>query len=117
MAAKLLFLVIFVPIHSALSINMLHLAFNPPSGGLSALHKFFLVVITSPVLLPLVMSDPDGDRIPRLFQFLAYPVNSLVWGIGLLLVFALIKRWRARWRRGRDMTGRNLSDQSRGRQK
>lgn len=33
MKTKLLFLLVFVPVHALLSLNALHYAFNPPSGG------------------------------------------------------------------------------------
>lgn len=100
MKTKLLFLLVFVPVHALLSLNALHYAFNPPSGGHSALSKLWVPTITSPVLLPLVMYDPDGERLPEWIQFVSVPLNSLVWGIAFLLAFGLIKRCCASHRRG-----------------
>ena len=95
MKTKLLFLLFFVPVHAFLSLTVLQHGFNPPPGGHSALFRLLSAVITAPVLLPLVMFDPDGERLPKWIQFVSVPLNSLVWGIGLLLIVALIKRWRA----------------------
>ncbi len=63
-------------------------------GGNSVFFQFFSAVIMSPLLLLLVMFDPDGDRLPKWIQFVSVPLNSLVWGIGLLLLVYVIKRWR-----------------------
>jgi hypothetical protein len=98
MKTKLLFLLLFVPLHSFLSLTLLQQGFNPPPGGHSALFRCFSVVVLAPVLLPLVMFDPDGDRLPKWFQYLSVPLNSLVWGLGVLLLLGLIKRWGARLR-------------------
>ena len=94
MKTKLLFLLLFVPVHAFLSLLALQHTFNPPAGGHSALFRFFSAVITAPVLLPLVMFDPDGERLPKWIQFGSVPLNSLVWGIGLLLMVYVIKRCR-----------------------
>ena len=32
------------------------------------------------------MFDPNGERLPEWIQFASVPLNSLVWGIGLMLV-------------------------------
>ena len=100
MKTKLLFLLVFVPVHAFLSLSALQHTFNPPAGGHSALFRFFSAVITAPVLLPLVMFDPDGERLPKWIQVVSVPLNSMVWGIGLLLALALIKRWRVSHERG-----------------
>lgn len=96
MKAKLVFLLCFVPFHGWLSLTMLGHGFNPPPGGHSALFRFFSAVITSPILLPLVMFDPGGERLPKWLQVVSVPVNSLIWGMGLLLLVSLIRRcyWR-----------------------
>ena len=94
MKTKLLFLLFFVPVHSFLSLTVLQRGFNPPPGGNSAFFQFFSTVIMSPLLLPLVMFDPDGERLPKWIQFVSVPLNSLVWGIGLLLLVYVVKRWR-----------------------
>ncbi len=94
MKAKLLFVLLFVPAHAFLSLTLLQRAFNPPPGGNPALFQFVSAVIMSPLLLPLLMLDPDGERLPKWIQFVSVPLNSLVWGIGLLLLVCVIKRWR-----------------------
>ena len=93
MKAKALFLILFVPLHSLLTFVVVQRAFNPPAEGSSLLFKSFLVLITSPILLPLLMFDPDGDRLPRWLQMLSVPFNSLVCGLLLLLAFAVLRRY------------------------
>lgn len=93
MKTKLLFLLLFVPCHSLLSLTVLQHGFNPPPGGHSTLFRVFSAVITAPVLLPLVMFDPDGEKLSNWLQVVSVPLNSLIWGIGLLLLVAVIKRW------------------------
>lgn len=94
MKAKLLFLILFVPFHSFLSLTVLQHGFNPPPGGHSIFFWVFSSVITAPVLLASVMFDPNGERLPKWFQVASVPLNSLIWGMGLLLLVGLIKRWR-----------------------
>jgi hypothetical protein len=91
---KALFLVLFVPMHSFVTMFVLQRGFNPPAGGHGGLFTAFAALITSPVLLPLLMFDPDGERLAMWVQILSVPVNSLVWGIGVLLVLAVVKRCR-----------------------
>lgn len=94
MKAKLLFLLLFVPFHSFLSLAVLGHGFNPPPGGHSTLFRFLSAVVTAPILLPLVMFDPDGERLPKWLQWLSLPMNSLIWATGVLLLGGLIKRMR-----------------------
>ena len=96
MKTKALFLILFIPLHSFLTLVMLQRMFNPPLGGLSSLFKVVFALLTSPIILPLLMFGPDGDRLPKWFQLLSVPLNSLVWGLGLLLLFAVVKRYRSR---------------------
>jgi len=100
MKAKLLFLVCFVSVHAFLTLTVMHQCYNPPAGGHSALFKLLAAVTTTPLLLPLVMFDPDGERLPEWVQYISLPLNSLIWGLGLLLAFVLIKRWRTSRRAG-----------------
>ena len=93
MKARLIFLLVYVPIHTGLSLMGLHQAYNPPSGGLSTFAKCWIVTVTSPILLPLVRYDPDGEKLPEWLQYVSGPLNSLVWGIALLLVYELVRRW------------------------
>ncbi len=95
MKTKALFLLVFVPVHALLSLSALQHTFNPPTGGHSALFRFFSAVIIAPLLLPLVMFDPDGERLPKWIQFVSVPLNSLVWAVALLFLVYLSKRWHA----------------------
>jgi hypothetical protein len=92
---KALFLVIFVPAHSALTLLLLGRGFAG-SGG--AVERILAIAMTSPVLLPCLLYDPDGDRLPRWFQFASIPLNSLVAGLLLLFAFTVV-RWLAAGRR------------------
>lgn len=94
MKTKLLFLSLFVPAHAFLSLEALRHGFNPPPGGHSAICRGLSALVTAPLLLPLVMFDPDGERVPRSVQLLSLPLNSLIWGMGVLLAHGLVKRWR-----------------------
>lgn len=90
---KILFLILFVPAHSALTLVALQPLFNPPPPGLAATAWHVArVVLTSPLVLPLMMLDPDGERFPRWLQWLSLPLNSLVWGLAILAACAAI-RW------------------------
>lgn len=100
MKTRLLFLIIFVPVHTLLSLVVLRYGFNPPSGGHPGIVKLFSAVITSPVLLPLMMYDPDGEELPKWFRLVSIPLNSLVWGLALLLLGGLIECWRVSHPRG-----------------
>ena len=92
---KVPFLVLFVPVHAALTLFLLGRGFAG-SGG--AVERILAVAVTSPVLLPCLLYDPDGDRLPRWFQFASIPLNSLVAGLLLLLAYTVI-RWLAAGRR------------------
>ena len=98
MKTKALFLSLFIPVHSLVTLLVLQRMFNPPPGGGSILFKIFSVGLASPVLLPLVMFDPDGDRLPRWLQVISVPLNSLVWGLGLLILIGIAKRFAGRRR-------------------
>jgi hypothetical protein len=98
MKAKVLFLILFVPLHALLTLLVLQRSYNPPPGGSSVLFKACSLVVTSPVLLPLVRFDPDGDRLPKWFQVASVPLNSLVWALGLLVLFGVAKRLAGRGR-------------------
>ena len=96
MKTKALFLILFVPLHSFLTLLALQRMFNPAPGGLSSLFKVGFALLTSPIVLPLLMFGPDEDRLPKWFQPLAVPLNSLVWGLGLLILIGTVKRYRRR---------------------
>lgn len=93
MKTKLLFLVLFVPLHAYLSLVTLQRSFNPPPEGHSSFITAFSALIISPLLLPLLMFDPDGERLSKWIQFLSVPLNSLIWGMALLFAVRVIKGW------------------------
>lgn len=54
------------------------------------LHDAFAVPMRTK--LPFLLFDPDGERLPKWVQFISVPLNSLVWGMAILLVAGLIER-------------------------
>ena len=91
-----LFIVIFTPIHVLATIIMLQRLYNPPTdpGLMDRLCRVIGFVLTLPVLLPLLFTDPDGEFFPRWFGGFSLVLNALVWALVLLLFFAVIKRYR-----------------------
>jgi uncharacterized membrane protein len=100
MKTKLLLLLLVVPLHAFLSFALLQSAFNPPPGGHSNAFWFSWGIISAPLLLPLVMFDPDGKTLPMWLQIASLPLNSLIWGVALLFLVVVVKRWRGRLARG-----------------
>lgn len=94
MKTKLLFLVLFVPLHAYLSLLALQRNFNPPPEGHGPFFQALSIMVTSPLLLPLVIFDPDGERLPKWIQFLSVPLNSLIWAMAVLFAARIIKRCR-----------------------
>jgi hypothetical protein len=93
--AKVLFLVLFVPLHAWLTLHVLWRAFNPPAGGHSFAFHVVSVWLAAPLLLPLVVLDPDGERVPRWLQMASLPINSLVAGLAILWCISLARRLRS----------------------
>ena len=93
MFSKTVFLLVFIPTHSFLTLLAVQRLYNPPSPGfLAALWKTFAIALASPVLLPLILLDPDGDKLPKWLQWLSFPFNSLVWA-GAILLAAGVMKW------------------------
>lgn len=95
---KALFVALFVPAHALLTAIGIQYLFN--AGGAADLWARVCAIgaglLMLPVLLPLVRMDPDGEVLPRWFQIVSLPVNSLVWAAGILLLAALVRRLRRR---------------------
>ena len=90
---KALFLIVFIPLHAAVTFLLVTRLYSPPSSGLpDTILRVAGLVFSMPLLYPLISFDPDGDRIPRWLQWLSLSLNSLIWGL-LLLAAAAVVRW------------------------
>jgi len=99
MIKRIVFLVLFTPIHTFATILMVQRFFYNPSrnpGVIETVCKIITFVFTLPVLLPYMLIDPDGERSPRWFQGFLLFFNAFVWALLLLLLFYIVKRLRAR---------------------
>ena len=105
-----LVLAMFLCAHSISTLVVVQVAANTPSGRAhSAAVKGLATALTLPLLLPLIRSDPDGDRFPRWFQLASVLVNSLVWCLVILLVVVIRRRSR-RIARGFEVPLAGMSD-------
>jgi len=114
MIKKLVFLVAFTVVHLNVTLTLLGRAYN--SAGVSAvlvrLNNSTLFVLLCPVALPMMISDPDGDRTPKWLQWCAFGGNSLIWAIAVLLLFMGIRRL-CRRRQTRSMANNTIEETSR----
>ena len=97
MIKKIIFLIVFTPIHAFATIFMVQRFFYNPSrdpGVTETVCKIITFVFTLPVLLPYIFIDPDGERSPRWFQGFLLFFNAFVWALLLLLLFYITKRLR-----------------------
>ncbi|MHC4460930.1 MAG: hypothetical protein ACYS30_05795 [Planctomycetota bacterium] len=99
MIKKIVFLVLFTPIHVCATLLMVQKFFFNPSrkpGAIENVLKILTFVFTLPVVYPCMRIDPDGEWFPRWFQYFSVFLNSFVWALLLLLLFYIVKRLRAR---------------------
>lgn len=99
MIKKIVFLVLFTPIHAFVTAFMVQQFFLNPSrnpGAIETALKYMTFVFSLPVLYPCMRIDPDGEWFPRGFQYFSVFLNSFVWALLLLLLFYIVKRLRAR---------------------
>ncbi len=92
---RVVFVVLFTPIHLFATLVMVHKFFfnaSRDSGAIETVFKYLTFVFTLPVLYPCMRIDPDGERLPRWFQFFSGFLNSLFWALLILLLFIIVKR-------------------------
>ncbi len=97
MIKRIVFITVFTPVHVLATIIMLQrFVYNPTTdpGLMERLCRAIGFVLTLPVLLPCLLTDPDGEFFPRWFQVSSLFLNGFVWALLLLLSFAVIKRYR-----------------------
>jgi hypothetical protein len=99
MMKRVLFVLVFVPVHWVLTIVSFQrlLNYNPivDVGLWPKVVNVCAVVLSLPVLFPLILLNPDGGRFPGWFEVLSVPLNSIVWAVLILLLIVGIKRFRA----------------------
>ncbi|MHC4083892.1 MAG: hypothetical protein ACYSWZ_02930 [Planctomycetota bacterium] len=92
---RIIFLVLFTPIHLLATTLMVQKFFYNPSrdpGAMETVFKYLTFVFILPVVYPCMRIDPDGERLPRWFQYFSGFLNSFVWALLLLLLFIIVRR-------------------------
>lgn len=92
---RIIFLVLFTPIHVFATLIMAQKFFFNPSrnpGAIETVLKYLTFVFTLPVVYPCMLIDPDGEWFPKWFQFFSVFLNSFVWALLILLLFIIVKR-------------------------
>ena len=99
MKKKIIFLIAFVPVHyfsTVLLIQRYLFNYNPnvDTGLLAELCRVLAWAFILPVILPMMMFNLLHEYQPLWLQILPGILNSLAWGIAILLLFEGIKRLR-----------------------
>lgn len=98
MRKKIIFTFVFVLVHSSLTIGCVVDWLNFNSVVQKGLWPQFVnlcaKILSSPLLLPMVIADPDGGRFPKWLAMASLYANSLIWAALVLLVFTVISRSR-----------------------
>ena len=99
MKKKIIFLIAFVPVHYFLTLHLMQrylFNYNPnvDNGLFDELCRVLTLAFSLPVTLPLMMLNILHEHQPLLLQILPGIINSIVWGIAILLLFDGIKRLR-----------------------
>ncbi len=99
MKKKIIFLVAFVPVHYFLTLLLMQrylFNYNPnlDTGLLSELCRVLAWAFILPVIFPMMMFNLLHEYQPLWLQILPGIINSLAWGIAILLLFEGIKRLR-----------------------
>ncbi|MHC4271586.1 MAG: hypothetical protein ACYST2_04660 [Planctomycetota bacterium] len=92
---RIIFLVLFTPIHLVATLLMVEKFFYNPSrnpGTIETVLKYLTFVFTLPVVYPCMRIDPDGEWFPKWFQVFSVFLNSFVWALLLLFGFIIVKR-------------------------
>lgn len=97
MLKKAIFLILFVPVHLFLTawlVNRYLFNYNPrvDTGVWVQMSRIIAFVLISPVALPAMITGLVDEYKPTWVQVLPFILNSLVWGVFVLAVWALIRR-------------------------
>lgn len=101
MKKKIIFLIAFVPVHYVLTVLLMKrylFNYNPnlDTGLAAELCRVLTWAFTLPVILPMLMFNVLHEYQPLWLQILPGILNSLAWGIAILLLLDGIKRLRIR---------------------
>lgn len=95
MKKKIIFLIVFVPVHLFLTIYLIQwylFNYNPNTGGLFArLLHVLAIVFSQPIIWPMIITDML-EYWPIWIPLLFHTLNSLIWALAILAVFGRIKR-------------------------
>jgi hypothetical protein len=94
MAKRMIFVVVFVPVHFFLTLVLLQhygFNFNPNVGGLFGQFCHVVAAIFAVPLLTLLDAIGISEYSPLWLQLLALAFYSLLWAIFVLAVWAIIK--------------------------
>jgi len=99
MKKKLIFLIAFVPVHYLLTVLLMQrylFNYNPnlDTGLLAELYRVLAWAFSLPVILPMMMFNLLHEYQPLWLQILPGIINSLAWGIAILLLLDGLKRLR-----------------------
>ena len=97
MFKKAIFLILFVPVHLFLTawlVNRYLFNYNPrvDTGVWVQMSRIVAWVLISPVVLPAMITGLVDEYKPTWVQILPFILNTLVWGVFVLAVWALISR-------------------------
>jgi|GEM_PF-2935918 len=96
MAKKVIFLIVFVPVHFFLTLLLLqHYGFNynPNTASLFAQFCHLVAVIFAVPLLTLLDAIGISEYSPLWLQLLTLAFYSLLWAVFVLTLWAIIKRF------------------------
>ena len=98
MIKKIIFVIVFVPVHFFLTAILLQyywFNYNPnvDTGIWAQFAHSLAFVLSVPILVPFIVTDL-GEYWPVPVQILTFVFNGLLWGVGILALFAGIKRFR-----------------------
>ena len=105
MKKKIIFLIAFVPVHFFLTVLLMQrylFNYNPnvDTGLLAEFCRILAWAFTLPVILPMMMFNLLHEYQPLWLQIIPGIINSLAWGIAILLLMDGIKRLRIKKVRG-----------------
>jgi hypothetical protein len=100
MRRKIIFLITFVPLNILLTVILLQVYwfnYNPnfDTGLWPKFCHILSFILSIPLLVPFIVTDL-GEYWPWPVQLIPFIFNGIVWGIAILLVFAMAKRRRVK---------------------
>jgi len=96
MIKKIVFLIVFVPLHFLLTVMLLQrywFSYNPNvyTGSWPLVSYFISFMFAVPIVVPFILTDLS-EHWPRWAQVLPYVINGLFWGVIILVIYGRIRR-------------------------